>query len=62
MAVGTLPQPNPESEGIFAELVERNSINMCAPAWAAGVITGEQDNATARAVIDGLLAQVEVTA
>jgi multimeric flavodoxin WrbA len=62
LAVGTLTQPDPESEGIFVKLVERNGINMAAPAWAAGVITQGQDEESARTVIEGLLAEMEVTA
>ncbi|GEM_PF-387117 len=60
LVLGTLPHAEEESERIFASLVERNAINMCPQAYAAGIITQEQSDESRRETIENLLAQVEV--
>jgi len=59
MGLGTMPHADAESAEIFQSLVTRNAINMWAPAHAAGVITGDQDDVTVRDEIERLLAKVE---
>jgi multimeric flavodoxin WrbA len=60
LALGTLPRADVESEHIFTALVERNAINMWAPAHVAGVITGDQPTESVRGEIQRLLAELEV--
>jgi hypothetical protein len=60
LAIGVLPEHDTESERIFATLVERNAINMFAPAWAAGIITRENANGMLRRELASLLSKVEV--
>jgi hypothetical protein len=43
IALGTLPAPNPSAEAIFRRVIDRNTINLHAPAHATGVLVGEAD-------------------
>ena len=60
LGVGLLVRVDPESERIFRTLIERNAINMHAPAHAGGVIHGEHGTAGMRAEIKQLLNKVGV--
>ena len=60
LAIGVLPEHDADSERIFATLVERNAINMFAPAWAARIITHEQANGMLGQELASLLSKVEV--
>ena len=60
LGLGLLPEADAESERIFKTLVDRNAINMHAPAHAAGVILGNQGVDETRAEIQTLLKAVEV--
>lgn len=46
VAIGVLPEPNPEAEAIFKALGLRNSINMHSPSYTAGIVY-EGDSAEA---------------
>ena len=61
IGVGVLPEPDAESEAIFAQLVARNALNLHTPAHAAGVCTGENGTDGMRARVRTLLQTVEVT-
>jgi hypothetical protein len=61
IGLGVLPEPDAESEQIFARLVGRNALNLHAPAHAAGVCTGDDGRDGMRARIRSLLETVEVT-
>jgi len=60
LGVGLLPERDEESERIFATLIERNAINMTAPAQAAGVISRASGTGDVLATMRGLLDRVEV--
>jgi multimeric flavodoxin WrbA len=60
LAIGVDSRRDEESERIFARLVERNAINLWAPAWAAGILGNGKFDGTLRAIIQALLRQVEV--
>ena len=60
LVVGTLPQADAESEAIFADLAERNAINMSASRWAAGVVVEERGLDVAHERVQDLLTDVEV--
>ena len=60
VGLGWLPQADEESERIFATLLERNAINLHAPAYAAGVVRGTEGAAEAEATVRQLLAAVGV--
>lgn len=55
LALGTLPQPSPAEEALFAHLVERNALNMHRPPHGSGVVAGD---AHAKPVVAHLLAHV----
>lgn len=56
ISLGTLPAPNPAAEAIFRRVADRNAINLCAPAHAAAVLSG---NADAITLAERLVAAVE---
>jgi multimeric flavodoxin WrbA len=60
LGVGVLAQHNAESERAFANLVERNALNMHAPAHAGGMVHGEGGPEGMRAGIRALLQAMEV--
>lgn len=60
LALGLLPQRDEESESIFRHLVERNAINMWAPAWAAGTLSRRQSDTALLSEIETLLVGVGV--
>lgn len=62
LAVGWQRQPNPAGADIFAQLVQRNAINMHAPASGSLVLTGTQTTDEQRALLTGILRQVGVAA
>ena len=41
IALGTLPAPSPGAEAIFRRVIDRNAINLHAPAHATGILVGE---------------------
>jgi hypothetical protein len=43
IALGTLPAANPRAEAIFRRVIDRNAINLYAPAHATGVLVVEAD-------------------
>ncbi len=43
VALGTLPAPNPRAEAIFRRVIDRNAINLNAPAHATGVLVADAD-------------------
>lgn len=61
LGVGTLPQPDAESERIFTTLIERNAINMHCPAHAAGVVFDGEGPEQVERKLHTLLTAVEVT-
>lgn len=60
LGVGLLDQADRECERIFRTLIERNAINMHAPASASTVVHGDADETTARAGIARGLDELEV--
>ncbi len=60
MGVGVLPQADEESERIFTALVDRNAINLYAPAHVGRVIPSSQGADEIRAEIQSLIKAVEV--
>jgi hypothetical protein len=60
MGVGVLPQADEESERIFTALVDRNAINMYAPAHVGRVILSSQGADEIRAEIQSLIKAAEV--
>jgi hypothetical protein len=61
LALGTQPQPDAESEEIFATLVNRNAINMHSPTHTASVITAADNEAKIRLEIRAALSRIGVT-
>ncbi|MHB9134682.1 MAG: flavodoxin family protein [Armatimonadota bacterium] len=60
LGVGWQQQPNADSADIFAQVVQRNMLNMRPPAWGSGVFTSMQTADEQHALLAGLLHQVEV--
>lgn len=61
LVIGVLHQPDGESEIIFKNLVDRNTINMYPPAYACGVVFGGQSEEAMSAEIRSLIDMVEVS-
>jgi len=61
MAVGILPAPDAEAEGIFHELVSRNSINAHSPSHASEVFMKSADKKEVERSIKHNLNKMEVT-
>ncbi|MCB0207083.1 MAG: flavodoxin family protein, partial [Anaerolineae bacterium] len=55
LAIGILPEQNPEQEAIFTMLVERHAINLHAPQHATLVVMRSQDEQTLRSVLHAAL-------
>jgi hypothetical protein len=62
LGVGVLPAAEAEEAATFATLVERNAVNMHAPAHAACVVTAEQDRAAVEEAVGRSLAEIGVGA
>ncbi|MHB0877667.1 MAG: flavodoxin family protein [Anaerolineae bacterium] len=60
-ALGVLPRPDAEAEGIFAAVVERNARNNYAPAHAVTVVYGGQPEAEMAVALQGILQVLEVS-
>lgn len=61
IGVGLLPHPDPTQAALFAKVLERNAINMHAPAHAALVIDGTQEPPMVRQALQTLVEKVMVT-
>lgn len=59
VAIGVLPEPNPESEAIFKTLVYRNSLNWQAPKQATTIIYESDNQATVEGKVSGLLLEAK---
>jgi multimeric flavodoxin WrbA len=55
LALGTLAEPDPEQEALFARLVERNAVNLYNPEHVVAVVAGDSDaHAVAGALLDNV--------
>jgi multimeric flavodoxin WrbA len=59
LVLGTLPAPEPESEGIFHRLVQRNTLNLGAVLTESRVLYEGADRAGTDCMIDGLIVAAE---
>lgn len=59
-AIGWQRRPDADSAGIFAEVVQRNALNMHSPVSGSVVLSGEQAVNAQRGLIDNLLNNMEV--
>jgi len=62
MAVGILPVPDAEAEGIFHELVSRNAINAHSPSYTSEVFVKDTDKKEVERIIKHNLNEIEVAA
>ncbi len=60
IGVGLLDRSDPEAETVFAQLVERNAINLRAPAHAAVVVRTDEEPAVLRQRVRGALKEVGI--
>ncbi len=60
IGVGLLDRSDPEAETVFAQLVERNAINLCTPAHAAVVVRTDEEPAVLRQRVRGALKEVGI--
>ncbi|MBN2125517.1 MAG: flavodoxin family protein, partial [Deltaproteobacteria bacterium] len=60
MALGALPESEPEEEEIFSRLVERNAINLYAPDHVSGILIEDQGDDEIRPFLQNLFEKVGV--
>ncbi|MBU0984426.1 MAG: NAD(P)H-dependent oxidoreductase [candidate division Zixibacteria bacterium] len=60
LALGTMPEADPESERIFCRLVERNAINVHSPGHAADVFVDNEETAAVRHRMHAMLDRIGV--
>jgi multimeric flavodoxin WrbA len=60
LAIGSLPAPDAQKEGIFANLVGRNALNMSSPLNYTGVLYQSDDDAAINAKLNSYLQKAGV--
>lgn len=59
VAIGTLPEPDPETERTFRGMVERNALHLHAPAYGVTVLEGSMPTTEVRLAVQGAFAAVD---